>query len=73
MDDLDLYGGLTLGNNIISVTAPSGTITGYSAQGSYLLYGFHIGGRYYFSPTIGAFLELGYGVGYIMAGITFKM
>lgn len=72
--DLDLYAGLTLGYNIVSVSEPSGySGHGYSAQGSYLLYGFHAGGRYYFTPTIGAFLELGYGVGYIVAGVTFKL
>jgi len=70
--DLDLYAGLTLGYNIVSVSEPSGYSGFYTAEGSYLLYGFHAGGRYYFTPTIGAFLELGYGVGYIVAGVTFK-
>jgi hypothetical protein len=73
VENLDLYSGLTLGYTIVSVSEPSGYTGFYSAQGSYLLYGFHVGARYYFSPTIGAFLELGYGVGYIMAGITFKL
>ncbi len=73
LENTDLYAGVTLGYNIVSVSEPSGTIAGYSAQGSYLLYGFHAGGRYYFSPTVGGFLELGYGVGYIIAGVTFKL
>lgn len=73
VDDFDLYGGVTLGYNIVSVSEPSGYSGFYSAEGSYLLYGFHLGGRYYFSPTVGAFLELGYGVGYIVAGVTFRI
>jgi len=73
VDDLDLYAGLTLGYNIVSVSEPSGFSGFYTAESSYLLYGFHAGGRYYFSQSIGAFLELGYGVGYIVVGITFKI
>jgi hypothetical protein len=73
VENLDLYGGLTLGYNIVSVSEPSGYTGFYSSEGSYLLYGFHAGGRYYFSPKIGAFLELGYGVGYIVAGVTFRL
>ena len=73
LDNTDLYGGVTIGYNIVSVSEPSGTIYGYSAEGSYFLYGFHVGGKYYFSPTVGGFLELGYGVGYIIAGVTFKL
>ncbi len=74
IENLDLYAGITLGYNIVSVTEPSGfNGYGYSAEGSYLLYGFHAGGRYYFTPKIGAFLELGYGVGYIVVGGTFRL
>jgi hypothetical protein len=73
VDDFDLYGGLTLGYNIVSVSEPSGYSGFYSAEGGYLLYGFHLGGRYYFTPTVGAFLELGYGVGYIVAGVSFRL
>jgi len=70
-EDLDLYGGLTIGYNIVNWSEPTGFIGSFG--GSYLLFGFHAGGRYYFSPTIGAFLELGYGVGYIVAGVTFRI
>ena len=73
VEDLDLYGGVTLGYNIVSVSEPSGYTGFYSSEGSYLLSGFHAGGRYYFSQSIGAFLELGYGVGYIVAGVTFRL
>jgi hypothetical protein len=74
IENLDIYAGITLGYNIVSVSSPSNTLYGnYTAEGSYLLYGFHAGGRYYFTPKIGAFLELGYGVGYIVAGVTFRL
>ena len=73
--DLDLYAGLTLGYNIVSVSEPTGysNYFNYSAGTSYLLYGFHVGGKYFFTDRIGAFLELGYGVGYITVGVTFKL
>ncbi len=71
--NLDLYGGLTLGFNIVTVSEPVDRVTGYTAEGSYALFGFHIGGRYYFSEKIGAFLELGYGVGVITIGASFKL
>jgi hypothetical protein len=71
--NLDLYGGLTLGFNIVTVSEPIDRVPGYAAEGSYALFGFHIGGRYYFSDKIGAFLELGYGVGVITIGASFKL
>jgi hypothetical protein len=71
--NLDLYGGLTLGFNIVTVSEPIERVPGYAAEGSYALFGFHIGGRYYFSESIGAFLELGYGVGVVTIGASFKL
>lgn len=76
--DFDLYAGLTLGYNIVSVSNPSGIVNYsgygvYTAKGSYFLYGIHAGGEYFFSDKIGGFLELGYGVGYIILGVTFKL
>jgi len=73
IENLDIYAGVTLGYNIVSVSEPTGYSGFYSSEGSYLLYGFHAGGRYYFTPKIGAFLELGYGVGYIVVGGTFRL
>jgi len=74
--DLDLYGGLTIGYNIASLSTPSGYVeyAGYGYTGdSYLLYGFHAGARYMFSPKIGVFGELGYGIGYITLGLNVKL
>lgn len=71
--DMDLYVGLTLGYNIVSFSEPSGYTGFYTAQGSYPLYGFHVGARYMFSPNIGVFGELGYGIGYIALGLNVKL
>jgi hypothetical protein len=74
-DKLDLYAGLTLGYDIVSVTTPSGTLTGisYSAAGSGLFVGGHVGARYAVSNSWGGFAELGYGIGYLTVGAYFKL
>lgn len=71
--DFDLYAGLTIGYNIVSVDEPSGYTGFYTAEASYLLYGFHAGGRYMFSNNIGAFAELGYGIGYFTIGLNVRL
>jgi hypothetical protein len=73
IDKVDGYAGATLGYNIVSVSEPTGFGGTYSASGSYLLFGVHVGGRYYFNPQIAAFAELGYGLGYLTAGVAFKL
>ena len=71
---LDAYGGVTLGYTIVNVSEPDGWEGyGYSATGSYALYGFHAGARYALTPSIGVFGELGYGIGYFTVGATFKL
>lgn len=71
--DMDLYGGVTVGYNIVSVDEPTGYSGFYKAEASYLLYGFHAGARYMFSPKFGVFGELGYGIGYITLGLNVKL
>jgi hypothetical protein len=72
--ELDAYAGVMLGYNIVSVTAPSGTFFGgYTAGASYMLFGFYGGARYYFSPNLAVYGELGYGLGYFNLGIAFKL
>jgi hypothetical protein len=70
-DKVDLYGGLQLGYTIASYSgsAFSGFINNY---GGGVLFGAHLGGRYYFKPKLGAFGELGYGAAALKIGITFK-
>lgn len=71
-EKFDPYGGLTLGYNIVGVKSP-GQIQGYSAKGSALLFGGQVGTNYYFSANMGAFAELGYGIGVLTIGATFKL
>ena len=70
---LDLYAGLTLGYNIVSVTQTGGTFIGYSAAASALFLGGHVGARYAVSNSWGGFAELGYGIGYLTVGAFFKL
>jgi hypothetical protein len=71
----DVYAGLSLGFRSFtwSDNANSFYYGPDSSYGSGLYLGLHIGGRYYFSNRIGAFLELG-GLGSTNArvGVTFK-
>ncbi len=71
-ENLDLYLGLMLGYNhaqtewIGTGTAP--VATKYSG----LAWGGYGGVRYFFKPKIGIFGEVGYSIGWITAGVTFK-
>ena len=70
----DTYAGAMLGYNVVSVTAPSDfNGVGYSAAGSSVALGAFIGGRYLFTEKIGAFAELGYGLGYLTLGLNVKI
>ena len=71
-EKFDPYAGLTLGYNIVSVSAPSGQSSNYTAKASALLFGAQIGANYYFSPNLGAFAELGYGIGILTIGLSAK-
>ena len=54
----DIYGGASLGYRSFSWTNFTGTGAG-DAYGSGLFLGIHAGARYYFSKSVGGFLELG--------------
>ena len=76
-DKVDLYGGLMLSYNILSYkysdNGPAGSY--YSGSGSYgSAAGFsaYIGGRYFFTDNLAAWMELGYGVAYINLGVALK-
>lgn len=75
-DKLDAYGGAMLGyvvgNSKVEVDGPSGFFTPQPASVGGVAYGFHLGGRYYFSDKMGAFAELGYGLAILNVGITAK-
>lgn len=67
VDKLDTYGGLMIGYNIYSDNDPFG-----SNNFGGLVSSWFIGGRYYFSDSFGAMLELGYGVFNINLGVALK-
>jgi len=74
--NIDTYGGILLGYNIVSSTA-TGTVPyfGYvaaSASASYLEFGVFIGGRYYLDPHWAIQAELGYGLGILNVGVAYK-
>ena len=72
----DLYGGLGLGYTIVSSKYEGPAQTGLiiaGASGSYLFWGIHAGGRYYFSTKFSAYAELGYGLGILNLGISMKL
>lgn len=69
----DAYGGLFLGYNILFFddNCDLGDYTN-DAAGSFG-YAFFAGARYWFTPKIGAFAELGYGLAALSIGVTFSM
>ncbi len=77
-DQIDAYGGAFLGYNIgNSKVTYDGTgnnlIQPAAANVGGVAYGLHVGGRYYFSDSFGAFGELGYGISYLTLGVTMKL
>ncbi|MPR34369.1 hypothetical protein [Salmonirosea aquatica] len=72
-DQIDLYGGVQLGYYISSFKDDTGYIGNYNnAYGNQVLFGIHLGGKYYFKPNLGAFAEVGYGVSAVKLGLALK-
>lgn len=74
VDRLDTYGGVLLGYNIASSKEFGDPIPGYDysySSGGVVWSGF-IGGRYFFSDTFAAMLELGYGIAWLNIGVALK-
>lgn len=74
VDKLDPYVGVMLGYNYAKGKWSNGGGAGWpepSAGG--VIYGGHAGARYMFSNKMGVFAEVGYGIGNLNAGITFKL
>ena len=70
VDKLDPYIGAILGYNIVSAKWTGVAVPGANAGA--VIYGGHAGARYYVSDKIALFGEVGYGVGTLNAGISFK-
>ena len=71
---LDTYAGLMLGYHFTSVssTAPAEHYESSIAASAFDM-GVILGARYFFTPRIGAFTELGYSLPYWNLGVTFKL
>ena len=72
-EKLDTYAGAMLGYNIVSVTASGDAAVGFAAAASAPALGAFLGARYRFTEKIGAFAELGYGLGYLTLGLNVKL
>lgn len=77
IDKLDTYSSLALG--YFSFSMKDDPKPGYEGYGDFSMdysqfyYGFNVGARYFFTPMIGASVEVGYSaLSYIAAGITLK-
>lgn len=70
-DKFDAYGGLSLIYNKLS-TDSTGPF-GITPSGSGIVFVGQLGARYYFSDSIGAFAELGYGLANLNVGVVFKL
>jgi opacity protein-like surface antigen len=70
---LDTYGGLMLGYNIASVKWVGDGESVGTASGSAFGYSVFVGARYFFKPKLGVYSEIGYGIAYLSAGVTFKL
>ena len=75
LESLDTYAGLMLGVNIVGSKATGDWPTGYdfSANSTGFIWAFYIGGRYYFTDSFAAMLELGYGIAWLNIGVAFKI
>lgn len=73
-EDLDLYGGLMISYNHRSYKS-EGVYTGNirASGGSTMGFSLYLGARYYFSPSIAGFAELGYGISYLNLGLAFRL
>lgn len=64
-DKFDAYGGVFLGYNKVDYS-------GIGAIPSATYFGAKLGGRYYFTDSVGAFAELGYGLANLNVGVAIK-
>jgi hypothetical protein len=70
VDKLDLYGGITMGGEIVSSKYTGDGV--YNDAGSGFLGEFFAGARYYFTDDFSVMGELGYGISWLKLGISYK-
>ena len=78
-EKVDTYGGVAIGLRAQSYShyswVPPYGIDDYEKRTSttiHPLFAFYLGGRYYLTDNLAAFGELGYGLGYLTIGISYK-
>ncbi|MBJ6111495.1 hypothetical protein JAO73_20910 [Hymenobacter sp. BT523] len=73
-EQFDAYGGVNLGLRHASASFEGSSIYGSlgSASANEVAAGLFVGGRYFFTPSIGAFAELGYDQTYLKVGVAAK-
>jgi hypothetical protein len=71
-DKFDAYGGLSLIYNKLSADTASSPF-GVSPSASGIVFVGQLGARYYFTDSIGAFAELGYGLANLNVGVAIKL
>jgi hypothetical protein len=69
-EDWDVFGGAMLSFNILSYDDNDPGFDYNASSG--LFFTVYVGGRYYFTPSVAAFAELGYGISYLNLGVAFK-
>ncbi len=72
LPNLDVYGGAMLGYNIVKYTADGDGAGLANSYGSGMGFSGFLGGRWFFTESVGAYAELGYGVSILAVGLTFK-
>jgi hypothetical protein len=75
-DKFDVYGGLMLSYNILHYSYKDNAGNNFGGNGNYgstAGLSLYAGARYFFSPHIAAFAELGFGVSYLTLGLAFKL
>lgn len=76
VEELDTYGGLMFAANILSTEDKSTYPSGYDdlvTGNTYPSVTLFVGGRYYFTESIGGLMEIGYGISYLSFGLSFKL
>lgn len=71
-EKFDPYGGISLGYNNISIQDTGGNLGYMEPVTSGLFFGAQLGANYYFTERLGAWAELGYGLGLLNLGGTMK-
>ena len=69
---LDAYGGLNLGVRYLRSSYDDGLGISSASGDAYLASGIFLGARYFFTPSIGAFAELGYDQSFLKLGLAAK-